>query len=259
MTRRQVIRPKRADELRRMRAAGRIVAQVLDALSELVVPGVSTLELDRAAEALIAQLDGTPSFKGYLGYPATICTSVNEEIVHGIPGPRSLVEGDIVSIDVGAICEGYQGDAARTFAVGQVSDDVRRLLEVTEASLQAGISAARSGQRLGDVSHAVEQVARVAGLEVIREYGGHGIGARMHEPPQVSNWGPAGRGPILRAGMSIALEPMLCLGRYETRLLADGWTVVTADGGLSAHFEHTVVVTDQGGEILTTNSGHGPE
>ncbi len=256
MMRRQRIRAKTADELRKMRGAGRIVAEVLDALALLVTPGVSTEELDTAAEALMAELGGKPSFKGYYGYPASICTSVNEEIVHGIPGPRRLRDGDIISIDVGAIWEGYQGDGARTFAVGEVPAEVRRLMDVTEQSLAAGIAAASAGARLGDISHAVEQVAKEAGLQVVREYGGHGIGARMHEPPQVSNWGPPGRGLLLQAGMTLALEPMLVLGGWETRQLADGWTVVTADGQPAAHFEHTVVVTEQGGEILTTNSVH---
>ncbi len=256
---RRVIRPKTADELRRMREAGRIVGQVLDALSAMVAPGVSTGELDQAAAALIAEFGGKPSFLGYYGYPASICTSVNEEIVHGIPGPRRLAEGDIISCDVGAIWEGYQGDAARTFAVGVISDSVRRLLDVTEASLAAGIAQARSGQRLGDVSHAIEQVARAAGLEVIREYGGHGIGAHMHEPPQISNWGPAGQGPVLESGMTFAVEPMLCLGNPRTRQLADGWTVITADGSFAAHFEHTIAVTDAGGEILTTGARRGAE
>lgn len=237
-----------------MREAGRIVARVLEEMERLVGPGVRTRELDEAAEALIASLGGTPSFKGYHGYPATICTSVNDEVVHGIPGDRVLRGGDIVSVDVGAIYEGYQGDAARTFVIGRVSDDVWRLLRATEGALDAGIAAARGGARLGDVSHAIEQVARSEGLEVVREYGGHGIGRRMHEPPQVWNWGPAGRGPVLRAGMTFALEPMFTLGTHATRVHEDGWTVSTVDGSYSAHFEHTVVVRSGGGEILTQNA-----
>jgi len=254
---RQIIRPRTEDELHRMRHAGWIVARVLDALGEMIAPGVATQALDDAAAALIAELGGKPSFKGYYGYPASICTSVNEEIVHGIPGPRRLVAGDIVSVDAGAIWEGWQGDGTRTFAVGDVPSDVQHLLDVTEASLMAGIAQARNGQRLGDISHAVEQVARDAGLEVIREYGGHGIGTRMHEPPRISNWGPAGRGPVLERGMTLAIEPMLCMGSPRTRRLADGWTVVTADGSLAAHFEHTIAVTDAGGEVLTKNTDHG--
>ncbi len=252
--RRQMVRPKTALELKRMRQAGRIVGRVLETMDSLVVPGVTTQELDEAAEAQIRRMGGTPSFKGYHGFPASICTSVNEEIVHGIPGPRRLAEGDIISVDAGAIWEGYQGDAARTYVVGAVSAEVQRLLDVTRAALEAGIAAARTGQRLGDVSHAIEQVARAAGLEIIREYGGHGIGAEMHEPPQIYNWGPGGRGPVLRSGMTLALEPMLSMGHFETRQQPDGWTVVTADGSLTAHFEHTIAVTERGGEILTRNA-----
>jgi len=249
--RREVVRPKTPREIERMRVAGSIVAQVLEAMEALVVPGVTTAALDEAAEALIRSLGGTPSFKGYHGYPASICTSVNEEIVHGIPGPRRLVEGDIISVDAGAIWEGYQGDAARTYAVGEVPGDVQRLLDVTREALAAGIGAARAGQRLGDVSHAIEQVARAAGVEVIREYGGHGIGSRMHEPPQIYNWGPGGRGHLLKRGMTLALEPMFTLGGYRTQQLDDGWTVITADHSLSAHFEHTIAVTVDSAEILT--------
>jgi methionyl aminopeptidase len=257
--RREMVRPKTPREIERMRVAGSIVAQVLEAMETLVVPGVTTAALDEAAESLIRSLGGTPSFKGYHGYPASICTSVNEEIVHGIPGPRRLVEGDIVSVDAGAIWDGYQGDAARTYAVGEIPGRVQRLLDVTREALAAGIAAARAGSRLGDVSHAIESVAREAGVEVIREYGGHGIGSRMHEPPQIYNWGPAGRGQLLKRGMTLALEPMFCLGGYETRQLEDGWTVVTADGSLSAHFEHTVLVTERGGEILTRNTHSEPD
>ncbi len=235
-----------------MRGAGRIVAKVLEELSARVVPGVTTGELDRIAEALIRKMGGVPSFKGYLGYPASICTSVNEEIVHGIPGSRALVEGDILSLDVGAIWRGYQGDAAITVGVGRISPLAERLIEATRAALFAGIGAVRAGARLGDISHTIEQAARSAGFEVVREYGGHGIGQRMHEPPRIPNWGPAGHGPVLKAGMTLALEPMLTTGGFETRQLADHWTVVTADGSLAAHFEHTVAVTEEGAEILTS-------
>ena len=235
-----------------MRGAGRIVAKVLEELSARVAPGVTTGELDRIAEALIRKMGGVPSFKGYLGYPASICTSVNEEIVHGIPGSRALVEGDILSLDVGAIWRGYQGDAAITVGVGRISPLAERLIEATRAALFAGIGAVRAGARLGDISHTIEQAARSAGFEVVREYGGHGIGQRMHEPPRIPNWGPAGHGPVLKAGMTLALEPMLTTGGFETRQLADHWTVVTADGSLAAHFEHTVAVTEEGAEILTS-------
>jgi methionyl aminopeptidase len=234
-----------------MCAAGHIVASVLEQLRSLIVPGVTTKELDRTAEALIRKMGGMPSFKGYLGYPASICTSVNEEIVHGIPGARWLAEGDIISLDVGAIWEGYQGDGAITVGVGRITAEAQRLIEATEAALLAGIAAVHGGGRMGDVSHAVEQAARAAGFAVVREYGGHGIGQRMHEPPNIPNWGPAGRGFRLKPGMTFALEPMLTLGDYRTRQLADHWTVVTADGSLAAHFEHTIVVTEDGSEILT--------
>ena len=234
-----------------MRRAGEIVARALEETSAAVRPGITTGELDRIAESTIRGMGGTSSFKGYRGYPATICASINEEIVHGIPGSRSLREGDLISIDVGAIWQGYQGDAAVTVGVGQVSPEAVRLMEVTRRALEAGIAAARAGDRLGDISHAIEAVAREADLEVIREYGGHGIGRAMHEEPRVLNWGPPGKGLRLRPGMTLALEPMFTLGAYHTRQLDDGWTVVTADLSLSAHFEHTIAVTENGAEILT--------
>jgi methionyl aminopeptidase len=245
--------PRRSpDELDKMRTAGSIVARVLDTTSRLVKPGVTTAELDAVAEALILQAGGVPSFKGYQGYPASICASVNEEIVHGIPGPRVLEEGDIVSIDVGAIWQGYHGDAAVTVAVGQVSEPIAALMAATRDALLAGISAVRDGARLGDVSHAIERTAREAGCEIIREYGGHGIGREMHEPPSIRNWGSPGGGLRLRDGMTLCLEPMLTLEGYATRVLEDGWTVVTADGSPSAHYEHTIVVREDGAEILTS-------
>jgi methionyl aminopeptidase len=234
-----------------MRGAGAIVARVLAETSAAVRPGITTEELDRIAARIIRSMGGTPSFLGYHGYPATICTSVNEEIVHGIPGKRVLREGDVISIDAGAIWQGYQGDAAVTVAVGQVSPEAERLMQVTRQALEAGIAAARAGQRLGDVSHAIEMVARAAGFEVVREYGGHGIGRAMHEEPRILNWGPPGRGLRLRPGMTLALEPMLTLGDYRTRQLDDGWTVITADLSLAAHFEHTIAITENGAEVLT--------
>jgi methionyl aminopeptidase len=247
------VRAKTQDELHKMRRAGAIVAAALEEVGRVVAPGVTTAELDSVAEKVIRDLGGIPSFKGYMGYPATICASVNEEIVHGIPGPRALCEGDIVSVDVGAIWQGYQGDAAITVAVGVIEPRLVALMEATEAALQAGISAARVGARLGEVSHAIEMAARQAGFEVIREYGGHGIGRTMHEDPRISNWGPPDRGIRLQEGMTLALEPMLSLGGYETRVLGDHWTVVTADGSPTAHFEHTVAVMADGGEVLTRN------
>jgi len=250
----RLILPKTPRQIKRMREAGRIVGHVLEEMERLVTPGVTTRELDYVADTLIREMGGTPSFKGYHGYPATICTSVNDEVVHGIPRKRVLRDGDIVSVDVGAIYDGYQGDAARTYVVGTVPERVLRLLAATEAALKAGIAAARTGARLSDISHAIEQCARREGLEVIREYGGHGIGESMHEPPQIWNWGEPGHGPLLRSGMTFALEPMFTLGGHATRVRDDGWTVATADGSYAAHFEHTIVVTDDGGEILTLNT-----
>lgn len=234
-----------------MRAAGRIVAQALEELRRLVKPGVSTRELDASAESLIRKMGARPSFKGYHGYPATICASVNEQIVHGIPGSRELREGDIVSLDVGVIWRGFQGDAAITVPVGQVASGVEDLMEATRAALEAGITAARQGNRLGDVSHAIEQAARGRGYKPVREYGGHGIGREMHEPPRIPNRGRAGHGFLLDVGMTLALEPMLTMGDDRTRVLTDSWTVVTLDHSVSAHFEHTIAVTENGAEILT--------
>ncbi len=238
-------------EIERMRQAGKIVAAALDKMRTLVKPGVTTGYLDAEADLLIRKMGGTPSFKGYLGYPASICTSVNDEIVHGIPGSRTLVEGDIISIDVGAIWDGYQGDAAVTLPVGAIEDQARRLLMATEESLMAGIGAVCAGVRMGNLSNAVETAAREAGFEVVREYGGHGIGQEMHEPPRIPNWGRRGQGLILNAGMTFAIEPMLTAGNYRTKQLSDHWTVVTIDGSLSAHFEHTIAVTEDGADILT--------
>jgi methionyl aminopeptidase len=255
MRREPALKPKTASELAKMRVAGQIVAHVLHELRGLVQPGCTTQELDAVAERMIRAAGAVPSFKGYHGYPATICTSVNEEVVHGIPGPRVLKAGDIVSIDAGAIWEGYQGDAAITVALGSVNAVVQGLLDATVAALHAGIAATRGGARLGDVSHAIEGAARDAGYEVVREYGGHGIGQLMHEPPRIPNWGPAGRGVVLPPGLTLALEPMLTLGGFATRTLADQWTVVTVDGSYAAHYEHTIVVTESGGEVLTPWDG----
>lgn len=238
-------------ELAIMREAGRITARALHAVGEAVAPGVTTAELDEVAARTIADAGALPAFLDYQGFPATICSSVNGQIVHGIPGKRRLVEGDIVSIDVGAIVDGYYGDAARTFAVGCISEEAARLLEVTERSLQAGIACCRPGMRLYDIGAAVQAVAEGEGFGVVREYVGHGIGRHMHEDPQVPNYGTAGKGPTLLAGMVLAIEPMVNAGSPGVRQLDDGWTVVTADGSLSAHFEHTVAVTDDGPRVLT--------
>lgn len=242
---------KRSDELSRMRAAGRIVGQLLLEIGRRIRPGVTTAELDRFAEEFIRQRGGVPSFKGYRGYPASICTSVNEQVVHGIPAGRKLREGDILSVDVGVWLEGYHGDGARTFPVGEVDEGARRLLEVTERALFAGIEQARPGNRVSDIGHAIQQVVEAAGFSVVREFVGHGIGREMHEDPQVPNYGPPGRGPRLRPGMTLAIEPMVNEGVSDVTILEDNWTAVTVDGRRSAHFEHTVAVTEDGPVVLT--------
>jgi methionyl aminopeptidase len=238
-------------ELDLMRDAGRIVALTHKELQQAVRPGITTKELDQIADDFIRKQGALPSFKGYHGYPASICASVNEELVHGIPGNRSLEEGDIISIDIGANIHGYHGDSAWTWGVGTISETARKLLDVTEQSLYQGIDQARDGNRLSDIGHAVQSCVESHGFSVVREYVGHGIGKKMHEDPSIPNYGPAGRGPRLNAGMTLAIEPMVNIGSYKTRTLQDDWTVVTADGSLAAHFEHTVAVTEDGPEILT--------
>ena len=245
---------KSRDEIDRMRAAGRVVADVLEAVREKVRPGVRTREIDAVVERVIRSAGCTPSFKGYRGFPASACISLNEEIVHGIPGPRKLREGDLVKIDVGAIYEGYHADSAWTFYVGDnPPPDVAELMTVTERSLWAGIAQAKAGNRVGDISHAVQETAEGAGFSVVREYVGHGVGRQLHEDLQVPNYGPAGRGPRLEAGMTLALEPMVNVGDWRTEVLDDDWTVVTADRALSAHYEHTIVVTGDEPEVLTAS------
>lgn len=239
-----------------MRRAGRIVAEVLEKMREQVAPGVTTTELDELAEAIICKYDAIPSFKGYPPgsahpFPASICASVNEELVHGIPGPRVLQEGDVISIDVGAIVDGYHGDAAITLPVGQISPQAQRLLEVTEGALYAGIAAARLGNRSGDISAAIQSYVERRGYEVVREYTGHGIGQKMHEDPQVPNYGQPGKGVRLRRGMTMALEPMVLAGDSSVRVMDNHWTVVSRDGKLTAHFEHSIVITNGDAEILT--------
>jgi methionyl aminopeptidase len=250
-----VIIRKSADELDKMREAGRIVAGTIDVVLAAVEPGRSTLDLDRVADRYIREKEAIPSFKGYRGtYPASICASIDEEIVHGIPsGTRKLREGMVLSLDFGAIWDGFHGDAAVTVFVGgqAPSEEAATLIKETEHALDTAIDAIRVGGRLSDIGHAIESVADAAGLGVIREYGGHGIGRSMHEEPFIQNWGPAGRGPELRPGLTIAVEPMFTLGGEENRLLADGWTVVTTDGSLAAHFEHTIAITEDGPEVLT--------
>lgn len=239
-------------EIASMREAGRIVALTLVKLRDAVRPGVSTLDLDRLAHETVTKAGAKPAFLGYRGYPASVCASINDEIVHGIPRrDRVLKEGDIVSLDFGAIYQGYYGDSAITVPVGKVSAEVARLLQVTEEALESGIAQALSGRHLGDVSAAIQAHAEKAGFSVVRKYVGHGIGRAMHEKPEVPNFGTPGLGPTLRPGLVLAIEPMVNTGTYETIELDDGWTVMTADGGLSAHFEHTVAITDGEPEVLT--------
>ncbi len=235
-----------------MRRAARVVAEVLSQLRPRVKPGVSTAELDRFAEKRVRELGAVPAFLGYRGYPATLCVSINEEIVHGIPSPKRLVKaGDIVSLDMGAVADGFYGDAALTVAAGEISPQARRLMDVTRESLERALSRVRAGARLGDVSHAVEAFAVENGMSVVREFTGHGIGRRLHEEPSIPNFGRPGTGPALKAGMTLAIEPMLCLGRADVVVKNDGWTAVSADGSLAAHYEHTVAVTEDGCEVLT--------
>ncbi len=244
---------KSAEEIAKMRKAGRVVAGTIDRVVAAVRPGIATADLDAVAEAYIDEQGAIPSFKGYKGYPASICVSINEEIVHGIPSPkRVLAEGDILSLDFGAIWEGFHADSALTIFVGDPpSAEAEKLVRVTEEALEAGISQIAAGARLSDVGAAVQQVAEGAGFSVVREYVGHGIGRSMHEDPQIPNYGEPGRGPVLKPGLVIAVEPMVNLGGWETRVLDDDWTVVTADGSLSAHFEHTVAITESGPDVLT--------
>ncbi len=234
-----------------MREAGRIVAAVLEVLKLMVRPGMKTEELDIIAAREVAKLGAEPSFKGYRGFPATLCVSVNDEIVHGIPGKRVLYERDIVSLDFGVIYQGFQGDAAVTVGVGGISPEAQRLMDTTEGALKAGIDAARPGARVGDISAAIQLYAESRGYSVVREYTGHGIGRQMHEEPQIPNFGPAGQGPALKKGMTLALEPMVNIGDWRTRVGDNHWTVSTIDGSLSAHFEHTIAVTDAEPEVLT--------
>jgi methionyl aminopeptidase len=248
-----VIICRSADELERMREAGRLVGEVLAELASLVAPGVTTADLDAAAERRIARAGATPAFKGYHGYPATICASINDEVIHGIPsGRRLLNDGDIISIDVGASLNGYFGDSAVTLPVGQVSEDAATLLRVTEEALFKAIERVRPGNRISDIGHAVQKHVEAYGFSVVREFVGHGIGQRMHEEPQVPNYGDPGRGPRLTEGMVLAIEPMVNAGKPAVKVLGDGWTAVTRDSSLSAHFEHTVAVTSNGPWILTS-------
>ncbi|MBI4201246.1 MAG: type I methionyl aminopeptidase [Chloroflexi bacterium] len=246
---------KSPHELGLMREAGQVVATTIELLVRSLEPDMKTKELDAIASKEIRRLGGKPSFKGYRGFPATICVSLNEEIVHGIPSDRVIREGDIVSLDVGAVVGGFHADSAVTVGAGDVSPEAERLIEVTRLSLALGIKQAIVGNRVGDISNAVQQFAEAQGYGVVREYVGHGIGRALHEEPSIPNFGEPGRGPLLQPGMVIAIEPMLNLGTWQTRALSDGWTVVTADGLTSAHFEHTVAITEEGPQVLTALNG----
>jgi methionyl aminopeptidase len=243
---------KSPQEIEIMRLAGGIVHAALDAMAKAIAPGkVTTADLDAIGEETIRKAGATPSFKGYRDFPGSACISVNEEVVHGIPGPRVLQPGDIVSLDIGANFEGFHGDSAWTYPVGEISEEAKRLLNVTKESLFQGIGQAREGKRVGDISHAVQNYVRRNGYSVVEDLVGHGIGRNLHEEPSVPNFGKAGVGPLLRAGMTICIEPMVNQGKYKVRCLDDHWTTVTQDGKLSAHFEHTVLITKNGPQILT--------
>ncbi|MBP8035907.1 MAG: type I methionyl aminopeptidase [Negativicutes bacterium] len=242
---------KTEQEIGYMRDAGRIVGQTLAVIKKAISPGITTQELDHIAEQFIRRAGGVPAFKGYCGFPASICSSINEQVVHGIPGPRQLKDGDVISIDIGVKLNRYYGDAAITVPVGEVDAEILKLLSVTEQALNKGIEQAIKGNRLSDISHAVQLHAEAYGYGVVRDYVGHGIGQRMHEDPQIPNYGPPGRGPLLKSGMTLAIEPMINYGTPDVEVLADDWTVVTVDRKISAHFEHTVAITEGEPEILT--------
>lgn len=238
-------------EIEYMRSAGRLVGETLAKLENVIKPGITTAELDRIAEEFITKHNGKPSFKGYHGFPASICASVNEEVVHGFPGERVLQEGDIISIDCGAILNGYQGDAARTIGVGKISEEAQKLIDVTKGSFFKGVEKAVVGNRLTDISSAIQSYVESFDFSVVRDFVGHGIGRDMHEDPEVPNFGRPGRGPKLRHGMVLAIEPMVNVGKYDVLVQPNGWTVVTEDGSLSAHYENTVAILNNGPEILT--------
>lgn len=248
---RPMIIGKSKKDLEKMRASGKLVAQVREALRRMAAPGVTTLELEQAAETMIRDAGALPTFKGYHGFPFAICASVNEQVVHGFPNKRALQEGDILSVDIGVTLEGWVGDTATTIPIGNVSEENLRLIRVTEECLERAIAQCRAGKRLGDIGHAVQSHAEANGYSVVREYVGHGIGRRMHEDPQVPNYGKPGTKELLRVGYVFAIEPMINMGKHHTKTLDDKWTVVTADGKPSAHCEHTVAITENGPEILT--------
>jgi len=249
-----MIKLKSAREIKLMREAGKIVAEVLLEMDKVISVGITTAMLDKIAEKGIRKYGAEPAFLGYHNFPASICTSVNNEVVHGIPGLRRLQEGDIISIDVGARLNGYYGDAAATYAVGRISTQAKKLIDVTKISLQKAIEAVQAGNKLSDISHAVQDYVEQNSFSVVRNYVGHGIGEEMHEEPQVPNFGLPGRGPLLQPGIVLAIEPMVNAGSWEVKVLKDQWTVITADGSLSAHFEHTVALSENGPEVLTSSN-----
>lgn len=242
---------KSRHEIEKMKISNRIVVEVLEEIKKKIRVGVTTIELDRLAESVILKKGGTPAFKGYRGYPNSLCISINEQVVHGIPSNRRLKDGDLVSIDLGVYHDGYYGDAAVTVGAGEITPEAKRLLDATQKALYIGIEKARAGNHLSDISNAVQMYVEGEGFSVVRAFVGHGIGTSLHEEPQVPNFGEAGKGPLLKSGMVLAIEPMVNAGVSDVEVLEDDWTVVTADGSLSAHFEHTVAVTDNGVEILT--------
>ena len=247
----EMISLKSPREIECMRRAGRLTAQARALAGSLVRPGVTTHEIDTAVRRFIESHGAKPSFLGYGGFKGSACISINEEVIHGIPGPRKLQEGDIVSVDVGAFLDGFHGDCAATFPCGQVSPEALELIRVTEQSFWEGIKLARAGNRVFDISHAVQQYVESHGCSVVRDFVGHGVGAKLHEPPEVPNFGPAGHGPRLQPGMTIAVEPMVCAGDWRVKVLKDGWTTVSADGSLTAHYENTILITDGEPEVLT--------
>jgi methionyl aminopeptidase len=249
-----VIVCKSPSQIERMRVANALVAEVLAELADMAAPGVTTADLDARAEALVRKAGAEPAFKGYRGYPASLCASVNEQVVHGIPSDRALVDGDIVSLDMGVKLNGFYGDSAVTVPIGTVQPEVLELLRITQEALEKGIAQVRVGARISDIGHAIQRHVEAGGFSVVREFVGHGIGAALHEDPQIANYGEPGHGPRLAEGMVLAIEPMVNMGKPAVRVLSDGWTAVTRDGSLSAHFEHTVAVTKAGALVLTQRS-----
>ena len=246
-----MIELKTASQIEKMRIAGRLSRQALELAGSLIAPGVTTAEIDKAVREFIIANGGQPSFLGYAGYPASVCLSVNEEVIHGIPGSRRLRDGDIVSVDVGAVVNGWHGDNAATFGVGNVAPEAQKLMQITKQCLDTAVAMVKPGVRLGDIGYAIQSLAEANGYGVVREFIGHGIGSELHQGPDVPNYGKPGRGIRLEKGMTIAIEPMINLKGHEVRMLSDGWTVVTRSGSVSAHFENTIAVTDDGAEVLT--------